>query len=164
MMQAAMPQIMTAATKKTRRLVPTMRRAVLPRRNHCKTGGLPFVRPPATRLSKLIGLEVLRPFLIPQLFLGGRDDLVRLEAELFLELLERRRRAEGLHADDAARLTDVALPSQGGGLFYGDASFHFGRQHPAAVSARLVIDDVPTRHRDHARTDAIGHKRLVGLH
>src|SRR5438034_11770121 len=57
--------------------------------------------------------KLLRPFLIPQLFLGGRDQFVRLEAELFLELLERRRSAERLHADDAPRLTDVALPSQG---------------------------------------------------
>src|SRR5437762_7774520 len=82
--------------------------------------------------------KLLRPFLIPQLFLGGGDQFVRLEAELFLELLERRRGSEGLHADDPPRLTDVALPSQGGGLLHGDASFHFGRQHAVPVFARLM--------------------------
>jgi hypothetical protein len=51
--------------------------------------------------------------LIPQLFLGGRNHMVRVESELFLKLLERRRSAEGLHADDTASSADIAFPAKG---------------------------------------------------
>jgi hypothetical protein len=51
--------------------------------------------------------------LIPQLFLGGRNHMVRVESELFLKLLERRRSAEGLHADDTASCADIAFPAKG---------------------------------------------------
>ncbi len=40
-------------------------------------------------------------------FLRSRCHLTRLEAELSLELLERRRRSEQFHADDAARSANI---------------------------------------------------------
>jgi hypothetical protein len=65
--------------------------------------------------------------LIPgQQFLRDCHDAVRLDAELFLEFLERRRSDEGVHTDDAALPADVALPSQGGSLLHGDAGFTCG--------------------------------------
>ena len=45
-------------------------------------------------------------------FLRHRDDVLRLEAELLLQRLERRRRAEGLHADHACRGCRRSAPSR----------------------------------------------------
>ena len=53
-----------------------------------------------------------------------RDDPLGLEAELALQFLERRRGAEGLHADDAAGGTDIAVPAQHRSLLDGDARLH----------------------------------------
>ena len=60
--------------------------------------------------------------LAPEHFQGRRDDLVGLEAELALQLLERRGGAERLHADDPALVADIALPTQRRCLLDGNAA------------------------------------------
>ena len=62
-------------------------------------------------------------------FHGARDDPLRLESELALQLLERRGGAEGLHADDAAVRPDIALPAQRRALLDRDA-----RRRPRAAA------------------------------
>src|SRR5262249_42402642 len=83
-----------------------------------------------------------------QYLLGRRHDTLRLEAELLLKRLQRRGGPESLHADDVAGAADVALPSERGGLFYGDARPHRGRQHAVTIRLSLVVEDLPGRHRD----------------
>src|SRR5260221_14479133 len=87
--------------------------------------------------------------LAPEHFQGSGDDLVRLEAELALQLLERRRRAEGLHADDPAVVTHITLPPQRRRLFDGQPRLDGSRQHLFAIGLRLVLEDVPRWHRVH---------------
>src|SRR5215472_15872123 len=84
------------------------------------------------------------------------DDAVRLESEFPLQFLERRRRPEGLHADDLARGADVALPPEGRRLLHGDAGRHRRRQHAVPVRLRLALEQIPRRHRDDTRANALG--------
>src|SRR5262245_50009288 len=51
-----------------------------------------------------------------ELCLGSRSHAVRLETKFPLELLERRRRPERVHADHAARPADIAFPPERRGL------------------------------------------------
>src|SRR5260370_26899048 len=90
--------------------------------------------------------------------------LVRLETELLLELFERCRGAKGVHPDDTALLADVALPPQSGAMLDRDTSFDVWWQHTVPILLRLVFEDVPGRHRDHASADAFRHQLVVSLH
>jgi hypothetical protein len=98
--------------------------------------------------------------------LDQRGEVVgdELEAELLLKRLQRRRGSESLHADYAATASDVALPSERGGLFDGDPRLHGWRQHAVTILLRLAVEDLPGRHRDYARADALGEQLSVGLH
>src|SRR5437667_2023877 len=93
-----------------------------------------------------------------------RGHQVGLEAKLLLQLLERRRRPESLHPDHPAGSADVALPSERGGLLDRDARRHGGRQHAVPILLRLVLEDLPRRHRDDAGADALGDQLVVGFH
>src|SRR6516162_8315404 len=106
--------------------------------------------------------SILLPF-AEQLF-DDLGDALRLEPVFSQQLLERCRRAECLHADDAARPADVAFPTEGRGLLHGDARVDVGRQHAVLVRLRLMLENVPGRHRNHARPDALGEEFLVGLY
>src|SRR5215470_16817292 len=98
-----------------------------------------------------------------QYLLGRRHDTLRLEAELLLKRLQRRRGPERLHADDVASASDVALPPERGGLFDGDPRLHGGREHAVTILLRLVVEDLPGRHRDDARADTLGEQLTVRL-
>src|SRR5215813_3890312 len=63
------------------------------------------------------------PLFLQQLF-GNRDDLIRFEAELFLQFLERRGGAEGMHADDPSLRAHITLPAESRGLFHGHPCCH----------------------------------------
>src|SRR5215510_15973731 len=106
----------------------------------------------------------LRRSLPAQYLLGRRHDARRLEAELLLKRLQRGRGPERLHADDVATASDVALPSERGGLFDGDPRLHGGRQNAITVLLSLVVEDLPRRHRDDTRADTLGEQLTVGLH
>src|SRR5205085_854905 len=93
---------------------------------------------PSTALRRSVSMPALLKGRSPsdeRLRLG--DDAVGLEAELALQLLERRRRAERLHADDAARGSNVALPAERRALLDREPRRHGRRQHTVAVRLRL---------------------------
>ena len=64
-----------------------------------------------------------------ELLAGGVGHLVGGEAELGLQIVERRRGPEGVHADDRAVGADVAVPPQAGCLLDRDPGVDLGRQH-----------------------------------
>ena len=55
------------------------------------------------------------------LLLCRNDNVLRSEAELLLQFLERRRGAERLHADALTAPADIPRPAEGGPLFRRDA-------------------------------------------
>src|SRR5262245_32964518 len=63
----------------------------------------------AIRIGCIRAASTSRP---PEQLPRDRDNPLGLEAKLALQLLERRRGAEGLHADDAALRPHVPIPSQ----------------------------------------------------
>src|SRR5262245_26026436 len=101
---------------------------------------------------------------LAQELLGGRSDAVGLEAELLLKRLQRRGSPERPHTDDAAGAADVPLPPERGGLLHGYPRLHAGRQHAVTILLGLPIEDLPRRHRDDARADALGEQLPVSLH
>src|SRR4029077_4689385 len=117
----------------------------------------------ALRRSVSIPALVTRGSLPPEQFLDFRHHAVGLEAELSLQLLERRRGAERLHADDASAAADVAVPAERGALLDRDPRRHGRQKHAVAVLLRLFIEDLPRRHRDDARADALRGELLVRL-
>src|SRR5260221_1520247 len=74
--------------------------------------------------------------------LGARsgDDVVRREAELGLQFLERRRRAERPHRDHRAGAADVALPTEVRSLLDDDARGDRRWQHGVAISGVLFLE------------------------
>ena len=84
------------------------------------------------------------------------------EAELDEQLFQRRRRPEGVHADDGAVITDVAVPAQCRGLLHGDAGGHRRRKHFVAVLLGLAIEEFPAGHAHDPGADAVGLQFLAG--
>src|SRR5262245_33640693 len=89
-------------------------------------------QPPASgRLrSRLAILGLTRPAHL--LARRGRH-LLRREAELLLQLLERRRRPERLHAEARPRRADVLRPAERRGLLHRHPRRHLRRQHLLAI-------------------------------
>src|SRR5262249_32108413 len=79
--------------------------------------------------------------LLAEELLDYLGDALRLEAVFPQELLERGRRAECLHADDAARLAYITLPAESGGLLHRDARGNLGRQHARPVRLALILEN-----------------------
>src|SRR5262249_59012292 len=96
--------------------------------------------------------SVLLPF--AEQLLRDLGDALGLEPVFSQQLLERGRRAKRLHADNAARPADIAFPTERRGLLHGDTRGDVGRQHAVLVRLRLILENIPGGHRDHARADA----------
>ena len=99
-----------------------------------------------------------------ELVLGRCHDVVNREAVLRHQRLQRRGRAEGLHADDTPALADVALPAEGGRLLDRDASRHLlgarrCRGTPVDWCSKMSHDGIETTR----ERDALGEKRFVRL-
>src|SRR5215472_15266207 len=97
-----------------------------------------------------------------QLF-GGSDHLFWLESKFPLEFLQRSGSSERSHANDPALASNVTLPPKGRGLLNSEASGHFWRKNAVTVFLRLMLKNFPGRHRNNARTDALGNKLFVSL-
>ena len=84
------------------------------------------------------------------------------EPELREQLLQRRRRAERVHADHGAAVADVAVPAERRGLLDPDARLHARRQHRVAVLLRLTVEELPARHAHDPRLDALAARARRG--
>src|SRR5215510_688790 len=110
----------------------------------------------ATSFAVRARRTVLMNSIPTQLLFRSGDHTVGLKAELPLQLLERRRGSESVHSDHMAGGANISLPSKCGGLLYRDARLDAGGQHAVTIRAGLLVEDVPGRHRHHARADALG--------
>src|SRR5262249_31539050 len=97
-------------------------------------------------------------------FFHDLDDSLRLKTKFPLELLKRGRGSKHSHADDAAEWPDVTLPAKGRCLLDRDTQFHRRRQHAVTILKSLVIKDVPRRHRNNARPNALQKQRFVCIY
>src|SRR4051812_14010410 len=88
------------------------------------------------------------------LLLGRGDDALWLEPEFLLQFLQRRRGAEGLHADHMAAGPDVTLPSKRRALLNSDPCGYRGRQHRLTVLDGLSIEQLPGGQADNATADS----------
>src|SRR5262249_11718131 len=100
--------------------------------------------------------------LAEQLF-GDLGDAPGLEPVFSQQLLERGRGAKCIHPDDAAGSADIAFPTEGRSLLHRHARSDVGRQHAVLVRLRLMFENIPGRHRDHARADTLREQLLVGV-
>src|SRR4029077_20494260 len=94
---------------------------------------------------------------------SSRGDPLGLETELALQFLERRRGAEGLHADDATGGTNIAGPTQHRPLLDGDARLHAGQQYLIPIRLRLLLENVPGWHRDDAGSNSLSRQCFVAM-
>src|SRR5580704_14140311 len=90
--------------------------------------------------------------------------MFRLETKFPLEFLERRRGSESLHPNHTSGTARIPLPSESGRLLNCDARLHCAWQHTVPVLLTLVFEDIPRRHRYHARVEALGEKRFMRVH
>src|SRR5262245_45052264 len=81
-----------------------------------------------------------------QKFPGRGYDALGFEAILALELLERRRGTERVHADDASAPADIAFPAERGRLLDRDTRGAARWEYAVAIFLRLRFENIPGRH------------------
>src|SRR5215471_13268574 len=90
-------------------------------------------------------------YLFSHQFPGGMNYRIGSETELLLQFFQRRRRAECVHADDAALRPDILRPGERGSLLHRHTCGNFGWKDLLAIALVLVLEDVPGGHADYAR-------------
>src|SRR3954463_11648211 len=95
--------------------------------------------------------------------MGARNDVLRCETELLEHRRSRRGGAEALQRDDVSLLADPLPPAQPDSGLDGEASFDVRWEHRVAVVDRLLLEELPTGHRDDPRRDALLLQLLRGL-
>src|SRR5450759_3278602 len=120
-------------------------------------------RDAACRVSLAVSRETGQAPSLHEQFARCLQDGVGSEAELLLQILERRGRSKGVHADDASFRSRILRPAEGRSLLDCDSCGDVGRKHLIAVTLVLMFEQVPRRHADDARPDAFGFQFLVGV-
>src|SRR5205085_784377 len=100
----------------------------------------------------------------PQLLPRRGSHLLDRKPKLLLQLLQRRRRPERLHADDRPGRAHVLVPAERGRLLDRHARLHTRRDHALAVLRGLVLEHVPRGHAHHAGLDPFALELLVCPH
>src|SRR5207253_5171122 len=62
------------------------------------------------------------------------------------------------------RGADISLPPKGRGLLHGDPRLYIRWENAVPVGLRLLVKDLPRRHRHYARANAFAEQVLVGLY
>src|SRR5687767_11372399 len=87
---------------------------------------------------------------------------LRGDAEMLVQILERRAGAVALHADERAAFAEIALPAHRARSLDGDA--HRARyQNRAAIFFRLLVEQFPARYGDDTRSDALRLEQIARL-
>src|ERR1700730_623126 len=103
------------------------------------------------------------PFVARDLLLRRSTHLRRGESEFCEQILEWRRRAECGPAHPRARGADVAIPADHRTHFHGYARLDVGWENAIAVGLTLLLEELPRRHADHARRNAVPPEFLIGV-
>src|SRR5262245_14612413 len=121
---------------------------------------------PASRSTRVGALAAMSLLLsgARELRLGRRHHVVDGESESLLELLERSGGAERLHAQPGAARARVALPAERRRLLHRHARRDRGRNDAVAVLLRLLLEELPRGHADHAGLHLPGAELLEGGH
>src|SRR5690349_10945056 len=83
--------------------------------------------------------------------------------ELFIEFLIGRTGAKPMHPDKCAAAPYIALPAERRSGFYRNLN-GCGLEGAAAILLGLLVEQLGTRHGDHARTDVAALQQLAGGH
>src|SRR4051794_2457240 len=86
-------------------------------------------------------------------FASHLGDVVDGEAELGLDVRERRRLSKSTHTHDRALRTGIALPAESRALLDRHAGGDPRRQHLVAVGLVLLLEDLPAGKADHTGAD-----------
>src|SRR5688572_13431562 len=87
---------------------------------------------------------------------------LRGKAKLLLQVLQRRGRPEGSHADGPPARSDILPPAEGGSLLHRDARGELGGDDALAVVRTLLLEELPRGHAHHAGFDPFALKLLEG--
>src|SRR5262245_66665364 len=71
--------------------------------------------------------------------------------------------AEGVHADEAAALTEEAVPALSDAGLDDDASGNFARQDAGAIGFVLLVEPLHAGHTDEADLKAVGRELFPGF-
>src|ERR1700741_607939 len=88
-------------------------------------------------------------FVLCNLGLRCRHDVLRVESEFLHELLQWRRGSEALDADIVSFGARVLRPSEIGGLLDRDARLDRRRKNPVPVALILIVKQLPAGHADY---------------
>src|SRR5690606_19313183 len=90
--------------------------------------------------------------------------VVGRKSELFHDDGAGGRRPETGHANHLPVESDIALPAHDSAGLYGQAPRDVGRQNVIAIGLRLLVEEIPRRHADGARTNALRSESLSRGH
>src|SRR5581483_12054626 len=106
---------------------------------------LPPIRPNPIMPSCMFSPSPLVTSMTRDLFARSGQHMLDGEAELRQQVLERRRRAERVHAQHSTVRSCVAIPAEQGGLLDGHACPDAGRQDAVAIGLILLLEQLPRR-------------------
>src|SRR5207253_6762918 len=89
-------------------------------------------------------------------------DVLGREAEGTHDVAAGGRRAEAVDAERRAPGPDPAVPAERDAGLHRQPGCDRGRQHAVAVVCRLLVEELPARHRDEARLDTLAGEALLG--
>ena len=88
----------------------------------------------------------------------------RRNAEMLVEILRRRARAETVHADELSVLSEIARPAERRDRRFDGDLYRTRSQNGVTICCRLFLEQLPGRHGDDARGHALLRKQLARLH
>src|SRR5260370_4890372 len=98
---------------------------------------------------------------LSQDFFGCCDNALDFEAEFFEQIFQRAGRSERTHADYFSFGANIAVPTEDGFHFDGNARGYVGRQNAFFVGGVLLFKQLPARHADDAAFDAVGGQLFI---
>src|SRR5215468_2659897 len=114
------------------------------------------------RPKPLIATRKAMTLLSLQCSLRGVCGRFRRDPEMLVHVLVGPTGAEGVHADEGAVRSDVAVPALPHASLDGDF-YRAGPENRVTICCRLFLEQRPGRHGDYARGDALGGEQFMRL-